>query len=387
MRDIFRGYRRPDDRAGIRNHLLVLSSVVCANRVPSRLARERDDLVAVTHQHGCGHLGEDREQVLRILSGLGSNPNVGVCLVVGLGCENVPAEEIAREISRSGKPVRHLNIQEEGGVEGCLARAREILEQMTRELARDRRSDISLGDLVVGTQCGGSDFTSGLVANPAVGALSDLLVAGGAAVVLSETTEFIGAEHILRRRAASPQVARDLDRIIAEVEKQVQRAGTDLRGSQPSPGNMAGGLTTIEEKSLGCILKGGTGSIRGVVGYGQRIPGPGLWIMDTPGHDVESLTAMAAGGCQLSVFTTGRGTPVGHPLMPVIKVTGNAYCSSMMGDHIDADLSGLLDGKGSIETAGRDLMDLVLDTAGGEPTRSELGGHDELAIARLYPSV
>ncbi len=387
MKSSFLGYVRPDGQVGVRNHLLVLSSVVCANAVTRRLENFMPGVVCVSHQHGCGHLGPDREQVARVLSGLGANPNVGACIVVGLGCENVPAAEIAGRVARSGKPVEHLNIQDQGGVEKCVQRAQELVREMSGHLSLQERTPASVRQLILATQCGGSDFTSGIGANPALGKVSDLLVSWGGTVILSETTEFIGAEHILKRRAESPRVSTEIDRIINAVEDEVRRTGTDLRVSQPSPGNMAGGLSTIEEKSLGCILKAGTSPIRHVVALGAPVVGPGVVIMDTPGHDVESLTAMAAGGAQLAAFTTGRGTPVGNPLMPVIKITANPHCARTMKDHIDLDISAIPGGRMSIEEGARKLLDLVMETASGQLTRAESGGHSEIAISRLHPSM
>jgi altronate dehydratase large subunit len=235
----------------------------------------------------------------------------------------------------------------------------------------------------VGTECGGSDSTSGLASNPVVGAMSDILVKQGATSILSETTEFIGAEHILAKRAASKEVHDRLYGIIKRYEDHLHKAGTSLRDGNPSPGNKAGGLTTIEEKSLGCIHKGGSSTIMEVVDYARPLTKKGLVIMDTPGYDVASLTGMAAGGAQISVFTTGRGTPTGNPIMPVIKLTGNSETFKKMLCNIDFDASSILTGGGSIEQLGQDLFDEVIRVANGKVTKAEALRINDIAIVRL----
>ena len=243
-----------------------------------------------------------------------------------------------------------------------------------------------MASLILGLECGGSDATSGLAANPALGVASDSLIDLGGTCILSETTESIGAEHVLARRAVSDAVGQQLIAIVRACEERALRMGEDLRGSQPTPGNIAGGISTIEEKSLGCIHKAGSAPIQGVLGYAEAPPGAGLYVMDTPGMDVESMAGLAAGGAQVMVFTTGRGTPTGNPIMPVIKVTANRRTADRMADNIDLNLSGVIEGTLSIEQAGQRIFDEILAVAGGKLTKAELLGHTEFSIYRVGPT-
>ncbi|HHY27558.1 MAG TPA: UxaA family hydrolase, partial [Desulfitobacterium dehalogenans] len=240
-----------------------------------------------------------------------------------------------------------------------------------------------ISELSLGIECGGSDFTSGLASNPAVGTASDLLVKAGGAAMLSETTEFIGAEHVLARRAKSPEVAEKLIRIVKEAELRAKQLHVDLRDGQPTPGNIAGGISSIEEKSLGCIYKAGHSTIQDVLAYGESPQGKGLYVMDTPGQDVESMIGMLAGGVQLIVFTTGRGTPTGSPIAPVIKVTANSDTNVNMEDNIDLDLSPIISGEATIEESGRRIFEEMLEVARGKLTKSESLGHREFGIFRI----
>jgi altronate dehydratase large subunit len=241
-----------------------------------------------------------------------------------------------------------------------------------------------MSDLVLGLECGGSDPTSGIASNPVVGVASDMLLAEGGRSILSETTELIGAEHILARRARNEDVAQRLYEIVARTESRAVEAGADLRGSQPTPGNIAGGLTTIEEKSLGCIYKAGSAPVEDVLEYAESVPrGGGMYVMDTPGQDIDSITGMVAGGAQLVVFTTGRGTPTGNPIAPVIKVTGNTRTYEKMLDNIDLNAGRVIDDSVSVEQVGRELFAEILDVANGKLTKAESLGHHEFGIFRV----
>lgn len=381
----FRGYRRPDGLVGVRNHILVLPSVFCANVVAERITAAVPGTLALPHPYGCSQL--DTDHIRDILASLGRHPNVASVLVVGLGCESVQADELAAAIAETGKPVTALRIQDEGGTLATIANGTRLVTQMVASAAGIERELCLISELIIATECGGSDATSGLAANPVLGWVADHVLSAGGTVLLSETTELIGAEHVLAQRAVTPQVGRRLVEIVATVEQVVLERGVDLRGAQPTPGNMAGGLTTIEDKSLGCVAKGGTAPVQGVLVYGQRPPSPGLYVMDTPGHDAESVTGMVAGGAQLVLFSSGRGTPLGAPVSPVIKITANAKTAAKMADHIDLSLISLLRGKAAIETAGEMLWRVLLDVANGQPTAAELLGHHEMAITRTGPSV
>lgn len=377
------GYRRPDGQFGIRNHLLILPTSVCSTTVAFNIAAQVPGAIALPNQHGCCQLGADYEQTLRTLIGLGKNPNVGAVLVVGLGCEGIPIQETADRIAQSGKLVQALIIQENGGTLKTTALGAQIASQMARQISLLKPEEAPISELSLGIECGGSDFTSGLASNPAVGTASDLLVNNGGTAMLSETTEFIGAEHVLARRAKSPEVAEKLIRIVEETEQRAKQLHVDLRDGQPTPGNIAGGISSIEEKSLGCIYKAGHSPIQDILAYGDIPRGKGLYIMDTPGQDVESMAGMLAGGVQILVFTTGRGTPTGSPIAPVIKITANSETFKNMEDNIDLDLSTVISGEETIEQAGQRIFDEMIEVANGKLTKSESLGHQEFGIFRI----
>ena len=388
----FLGFRRPDGSVGVRNYLIILPSVVCASHVADLIASglsqstEVEGVIAIGNQHGCSQLGMDREQTFRTLVGTAANPNVGAVLVVGLGCETISSEEIAHEVSKTGKPVEAIVIQEAGGTCKAVERGVEIAKDMLRKISSLQREPANIAQLVLGTECGGSDTCSGFSANPAVGYASDLLIQYGGTVVLSETTEFIGAEHLLRRRAINDELGVRIVAMARRVEQNAINLGVDILGANPSPGNIAGGITTIEEKSLGCIYKSGTAPISGVFEYGEEVRGKGLVIMDTPGNDVVSVTGMAAGGVHLVVFTTGRGTPTGAPIVPVIKIATNSGLSANMGENLDINAGTIIDGQETIEEVGRRIFETVVAVACGERTKAECWGHREFSIGRIAPT-
>jgi altronate dehydratase large subunit len=377
------GYRRPDGTVGIRNHVLILPTVSCANTTAGRIGHLLDGAVTITHPYGCTQLGADLEQTRRVLLGFATHPNVAAVVLVSLGCETMPAQELHEQVSSRGKAVLHLTVQEEGGTGRTVEKAVDWAEAKIEEAVSQPRESVYLHELIMGTECGGSDSLSGLTANPAVGLVSDLVVACGGTVILSETPEFIGAEHLLVRRAANEVLGESILQIVADRERQAAIAGVDLRGAQPTPGNMAGGLTTIEEKSLGAIRKGGTAPIQEVVPYAVHPSQTGLVIMDTPGYDPASVTAMVAGGAQLVVFTTGRGSPAGSPIAPVIKVSSNSEVHEHLQEHIDVDCGGVLDGRETIEDVGQRIFRQVIAVANGRLTKAETTGHHDFAIARL----
>ncbi len=383
----FEGYRRADGRVGLRNHVAVLASCVCSSLVAARIAAGAGGAVPLTHQHGCCQIGEDYELTKRVLIGLGQNPNVGAVLVVALGCEGAPFREIAAAIRKTGKPVDLVVIQEAGGTSAAIADGLAKVRRLAEEAGQAERGTFSVADLIVGLECGGSDATSGLAANPALGWASDWFVAHGATTILSETTEVIGAEHLLARRAKDAQVRVALLSAVERMERRALAAGCDIRGTQPTPGNLAAGITTLEEKSLGCLYKAGGATLQGVLEYGEAPPGKGLYFMDTPGQDVESVTAYAAAGVQVVLFTTGLGTPTGCPIVPVIKVTANAQTAAHLTENIDVDLSGVLTAGQPLPQAGAAVVRAVLSVACGERTKSERLGATELALPRLGPTL
>lgn len=380
------GFKRQDGSVGIRNHVLVIPASICASETASRIAARVEGAVALQNQHGCAELAPDLKQTVNTLAGFGKNPNVAAALVIGLGCEGVSAEEVAREISKTGKWAEHLIIQENGGTLSTEEKGVGILKDMSVYAEKFKREEIDISQIIMATECGGSDTTSGIASNPAVGYVTDKLISLGGTSILSETTEFIGAEHILARRAVTKEVGEKIIKIVENCEKRAMSMGVDMRGCQPAPGNIQGGITTIEEKSLGCIHKGGSAPIQGVVDYAEKPEGRGLYVMDTPGQDVESITGMLAGGAQVVIFTTGRGTPTGSPIAPVIKVTGNPETYRKMIDNIDINAGTIIEGKSSIEDMGREIFNEMIQVVNGKLTKAEIMNHREFGIYRLMSS-
>jgi altronate dehydratase large subunit len=384
----FLGYRRPDGRVGVRNHLLVVPTVICASVVAERVAAAVPLGAALPHLAGCGQLGPDLQLTHETLTAYCAHPNVGAVLVIALGCEQVVAQYLAESARRAGKPAEIVAIQSEGGTVRTTARATEIAAGLVAALERDQREPLDVSALILCVKCGGSDYTSGLAANPTLGRVADRLVDCGGSAVLGEIAEIMGAEHLLAARATSTETGAQLIRIISRVEAEARALGLDIRGTQPSPGNIRGGLTTIEEKSLGATHKGGERTpLSDVVPYSARITRRGLTVMDTPGLDVESVTGMVGGGAQVVVFTTGLGTPTGNPIAPVIKITGNARTAVSMADNLDLDVSGILDDRETLDSAGDRLFAKVIDVCSGKLTAAERLGHKEFAIHRRNPTI
>ena len=385
----FLGYRRPDGQVGVRNHLLVVPTVICASVVAERIAQSVAPFgAALPHLAGCGQLGPDRRLTHETLAAYCAHPNVGAVLIVALGCEQVIAQHLADAARRAGKPAAIIAIQSEGGTVRTTTRGTEIAASFMPTLEAERRVACDLDSLILCVKCGGSDYTSGLAANPALGRVADRLVDAGGTAVLGEIAEIMGAEHLLAARATSPEPAAQLLKIISRVEAEAGALGLDIRGTQPSPGNIRGGLTTIEEKSLGATHKGGERTpLTDVVPYAGRIAKRGLTVMDTPGLDVESVTGMVAGGAQVVIFTTGLGTPTGNPIAPVMKITGNAQTAVSMADNLDADVSGILDGRETLDEAADRLFRELMSVCSGEATAAERLGHREFAIHRRNPTI
>lgn len=377
------GYKRSDGQYGIRNKILVIATVGCANETARRITEQVKGTVFIPAGKGCGQIGDAVEITKRTLTGFVLNPNVFGAVFVGLGCETIQPHEMAARVQQvSDKPVYSFSIQEEGGTTKMIATMVPLLEKLVVAADQLVREPIELSMLTLATNCGGSDATSGLSVNPALGVATELLVAAGGRSILGETTELIGTEHILIRRAKNQQVKRDIQTIIGGLEKQFERLQVDIRGANPSPGNQKGGLTTLEEKSLGAIMKAGHATINQVVKYGEIATEKGLIIMDTPGYDIESVTGMVAGGAQICVFTTGRGTPIGNPIVPMIKITGNLETYQRMTEHMDLELSAIITGDMSIEEGGERILSEMIAVANGKQTAAEKLGFQELAIYR-----
>ena len=381
----FWGYRRPDGRVGVRNNVLVLPASVCAADTCRIVASQVKGTVTFHNQNGCSQVPCDMQMTMDTIAGFAANPNIYGTIIISLGCENCQMDLVVKAIQeRTNKPMRQFIIQECGGTIATAEQAVRAAREMVQEASLQRREEFPISKLMLGTECGGSDMTSGLASNPLIGQVCDRLVDMGATAALSETTEFIGAEHILARRGRTPEIRQRIYDIVHRYEDSLKLVGEDPRDGNPSPGNKAGGLTTLEEKSLGCIHKGGHHPVEEVYDYAKQMEyGKGLVIMDTPGNDPSSVAGMAAGGCQLVLFSTGRGTPTGNPIAPVIKLTANPITYGKMKDNIDVDGSILLEHPEKMDEVADALVAEIIDFANGKATKSESLGFYELAIARV----
>lgn len=383
------GYRRPDGRVGVRNHVLLLPTIVCAAKTAEKVTQIVRGTVSFYHQHGCAVIGADHAQHVRTYVNMAAHPNVSAVIIMGLGCEGVQAKLIAYDVAQlvPWKPVELVLIQESGGTLQALADTARIAARMVQHASTEQRELIDLSELILATECGGSDACSGLSANPSVGACADLLIDAGGTVILAETTELIGAEHLLAERAVTPALRKRVYEVIERYEQSVLRMGVDIRGAQPAPGNMEGGITTIEEKSLGCIYKAGTKPLQDIIEYAERPKTRGLVWMDTPGHDIEQITGMVAGGAQVVVFTSGRGTPTGSPIAPTIKIATNSPMFQRMRDNMDMDAGTILTGEERITDVGLRLFEEVRAVASGKLTRAEILGQDDFGLWRIGPTL
>ena len=386
MADFFLGYERGYG-VGTRNHVAILPSVVCADEVARKIEERVENTRAFLHHQGCIQMGKDLEQTYRALVGFGANPNCHSVLVVSLGCEAIDAQRLADEIAKRGKRVELITIQKSGGTLKAIDKGVQIARTMAHEASSEHRKEFGVGELTVGVKCGASDTTSGIASNPATGRAADLMVENGGRVIFGETTEIFGAEHILARRAISREVASRVYEIADRMEKEGMRMGVDIRGSQPTPGNIRGGLSSIEEKSLGAILKAGTSPLREVIEYAERPSQRGLIFMDSPGREVEVVSGFMASGAQLVVFSTGLGAPFGLPVVPVMKVTGNPNTAQEMEDDIDVDVSKIItEGEGMAE-AGERVYEEVLSVASGKEVKAEVSGYRFVDIWRIGPTL
>lgn len=379
------GYRREDGKFGLRNKVIIIPSVHCANKVCENIARKCNGAVYINHQHGCSQLEFDALQTRDVLIGHGSNANVFGVLIIGLGCEVIRAKAVAEKIKEATpyKKVEYLVIQECGGSKNTIENGIKIVNEMLESAAKLQKSEGDFSDLVLGTECGGSDSYSGLSANPALGSLSDFVIDEGGAVILAETTELIGCETILTKRAKNDEIAKKVYDKILTYENLVKSFHADIRGANPSPGNIAGGLSTIEEKSLGCVYKAGTRTLMDVIDYAKPVVSKGLTFMNTPGNDIEQLSAMVAGGANICVFTTGRGTPTGSAIVPTIKMSSNTFCYENMNDAIDINAGSIIDGAKTKEEVRDELIDLIVRISKGELVKAELNEQNDFSVWRL----
>jgi altronate hydrolase len=394
----FLGYPRSDGRAGTRNYIAVVAASNCAAHTAELIAQSFaaeklppnvDGIVAFPHGEGCGQaMGPDTEQLQRTLEGVLDHPNISAALILGLGCE---VNQIDHYLGRSsngekGAPaaLQGLTLQDSGGTLGTVEAARKSIRQSIERAASQKRVEIPLSQIVLGLNCGGSDSFSGITANPALGYCCDLLVAQGGTAVLAETTEIIGAEHLLIRRARNADVAKRLLGCIEQYKRYLRQFGGSFNDN-PSPGNKEGGLTNILEKSLGAVAKAGTTPLEDVLEYSQRVTTPGFVFMNTPGYDPVSLTGLAAGGANLIAFTTGRGSAIGFPSIPVLKIASNTHTYKRMAGNMDINAGRIADGTATIEQVGQEIFNALVRVASGERTLAETLGHHEFAPWRIGP--
>ena len=379
------GYVRPNGDIGVRNLVAVLSAMDNANPAANRIGALVANTVVLSTPFGRTQIGHDAYMTTKTLTGLANHPNIASVLVLGLSLEI--AESLAGEIQATGKRVKTLGLQECGGPVALTAEGIRIAADMVREASLLQRAPVPFSELIVAVECGGSDTTSGIASNPAVGAFSDRFVDAGGTIILSEPAEFMGAEHILADRAATPEIGQQIYDMVGWFEDEAKRAGVDMRGINPTPDNIEGGLTTLEEKSLGAIIKGGTRTIQEVIDYADRPAKKGLVIMNTPSAACESMTGLAGGGAHIILFSTGRGNSVGAPVAPTIKVTGNPHTAAQMEEIIDVDVSVILTDGGAVEVAGEQVWQEVSNVASGKLTLCEILGEQQLSVSRFGPSV
>jgi altronate dehydratase large subunit len=379
------GYARSNGRKGIRNLVAVLAAADNVNPLARQLAARVPGVLCLPASYGRGQMGRDFEVSLRAMGGLAAHPNVAECLVVSFEPES--SERVAERAHKLGRSVHTMSFLECGGLSECLERGSDLLRQLSSQARDAKRVPLKPDDLVVGLECGGSDTTSGLFGNPALGAFTDEFIDVGGTAVFSEPVECLGGEELLRNRAASEEVAERLIATVHEYDHLAREHGVDLAGTNPTPDNMAGGLTSIEEKSLGALAKTGSRRIMGVLDYAQPSPARGIWMMDAPAAAVENVTALAAGGAQLVCFVTGTGNPTGHPVSPTVKITANQRTMQRMAEHIDVDLTAMLRGTMNVLQGAQAIAARLAAVINGEATAAERLQYLETNISRLGPSV
>ncbi len=393
----FRGFVREDGRIGTRNYIAVVAASNCAahtvDLVERSFSRETlppnvDGVVAFPHGDGCASsIGPDTQQLQRTLEGVLDHPNVAGAIIIGLGCEVNQIDHYLGESNNGrAKGLMGFTLQETGGTSRSVAHARSGIEELMARASTLTRTEVSASYLNLGLNCGGSDSFSGITANPALGYCCDLIVREGGTVVLAETTEIFGAEHILARRAKDKATARKLLDCVESYKAYLRQFGGSFNDN-PSPGNKKGGLTNIVEKSLGAIAKAGTSPLNDVVDYSERIRSHGLIFMNTPGYDPASLAGLAAGGVNLIAFTTGRGSAIGFPTVPTLKISSNSDTYRRMPDNMDINAGPIADGASTVEEVGIEIFETLLRVASGERTKAEILGHHEFVPWKIGPTL
>ena len=381
------GFERKNNRWGFRNYILLLPLHNALNQIVDdvRVAHPAHEIITSVAHDWSGEVDSDWGRISRTFSGFIVNPNVAAALVIGIG---TPAElEIVNSARvRREMPIAYLSLKDSGSFDQLRENITNSVSEIFPLVASEKRRPAPWSSIVLGLECGGSDAYSGITANPALGVASDRLVEFGATSILAETMEILGAEHLLAARAKTPEVGQAIIDVVARYERSISYEGIDIRGAQPSRGNIEGGLTTLEEKSLGAAKKAGNAPFTGVLDYAHVPTEPGLYFMDTPGHDIEQLTGFAAADVNVAVFTTGRGTPTGSAVIPTIKVATNTEMATVLPDLIDLNAGTISDGNESVIEVGARIFQEIIEVANGKLTAAENGGHREFNLSRLYGS-
>ena len=379
----FNGYKRPDGKTGVRNEIWIIPTVGCVNNVAAAIEKQAQSLIkgsieaiaAFPHPYGCSQMGDDQENTRRILADLITHPNAGGVLVLGLGCENSNIDVLKDYIGEyDEKRVKFLVCQDS---EDEVADALKLIEELVEYAAPAKREPISCKELIVGMKCGGSDGLSGITANPTVGAFSDLLISKGGTTILTEVPEMFGAETLLMNRCENPELFHKTVDLINDFKNYFKSHDQTIY-ENPSPGNKKGGISTLEDKSMGCTQKSGSAPVRGVLAYGEKVCEKGLNLLSAPGNDLVASTALAAAGAHIILFTTGRGTPFASPV-PTVKISSNTALSNKKSNWIDFDCGTMVEGT-DLSALSKQLFDHVLAVASGEKVKSEKAGYHDMAI-------
>ena len=382
----FLGYPRPDGRAGIRNYVAIIPVTSCSNELACAIADGAAGSVPILHNYGCMRLKPDNERAHRTLAGLGSNPNVAATLLVEMGCAMLDPEAMAQEIAASGTPVELVSVKSVGGYQKAIEAGQSVVRSMMAKASLQPRVPLPLDRLTVGVKCGGSATISSAAGHPATGYVVDRVIDEGGTVIFGETAEVIGAEHLLARRAANEQVKKDLLETVGRFEQMIVDCGVDIRGTQPTPGNIMSGLTTIEEKSLGALVKTGTRPLSGVLDYGEEPSGPGLYLMDSSGWPCHMFLGMAAAGAQVFIFSLGGGVcglfpsqpgAFRTPIVPTIKITGDPTLKPEL-SFFDYYAGAVIEGTQSKADASEQFLRVFLDVVSGKPTTQEFSTYREV---------
>jgi len=381
----FTGYKRPDGRVGIRNYVAVMPAVICVETLAKKIANA-GGAKYIHNPIGCGQNPKDTAVMLDVLSGLIANANVYGVLIVGLGCEFMKEDTFRSAIAaKANKPVKYISLQKTGNYTKTFEEGLAMINELTEEAKSVPRVEATYSDIILGLECGGSDPTSGFSSNTVLGLVTDELMAAGGTAILSETAEAIGAEHILRQRGKTPEIGDKIYNAIIDWERNRSlESGRSVRQGNPSPGNKEGGITTLTEKSLGCIHKAGSFPFDDCCEYGNWIDKKGLYFLNAPAFDVLNVTALVASGATLVAFTTGLGNPIGNPVAPVVKITGNHDTAIGLNEIIDLDTSASIEGKKSLQELAEEMSDYFVKVCSGELTKAEQNGANEMSLNQCY---